>query len=93
MRFEKFLKGIFLLKERLKDTVPIACEYISPFTIATRLRGTNEIMEDIYEAPDLVRALQDAVVPLNIEIGRALIEAGQYTSEALETQAKEAEKR
>jgi len=75
-RFEKFLKGISLLKDRLRGSVPIACEYISPFTIATRLRGTNEIMADMYEAPDLVRALQEAVVPLNIEIGYALIEAG-----------------
>ena len=75
-RLEKFLRGISLLKERLQGEVPIACEYISPFTIATRLRGPNEIMEDMYEAPDLVRALQEAVVPLNMEIGRALIEAG-----------------
>ena len=75
-RFENFLKGISLLKDQLKGEVPIACEYISPFTIATRLRGTNEIMDDIYEAPELVHALQEAVVPLNIDIGRALIEAG-----------------
>ena len=75
-RFDRFLKGVSLLKDRLKDTVPIACEYISPFTIATRLRGTNEIMEDIYEAPELVHAMQEAIVPLNINIGRALIEAG-----------------
>lgn len=76
MRFEKFLKGVSLLKDELKDAVPIACEYISPFTIATRLRGPQRIMEDIYEAPELVRALQDVVVQLNIEIGQALIDAG-----------------
>ncbi|MCK5203213.1 MAG: hypothetical protein KAR15_05055, partial [Desulfobacterales bacterium] len=75
-RMEAFLKGVSLLRERLNGEVPIACEYISPFTIAARLRGTNEIMEDIYENPGLVHALQDAVVPLNIEVGRALIEAG-----------------
>ncbi|MCF6246505.1 MAG: hypothetical protein L3J69_03990, partial [Desulfobacula sp.] len=58
------------------DEVPIACEYISPFTIATRLRGTNEIMMDMYENPELVHALQEAIVPLDIAIGKALIEAG-----------------
>jgi MtaA/CmuA family methyltransferase len=75
-RMERFLKGISILKQNLNQEVPIACEYISPFTIATRLRGTNEIMADLYELPDLVRALQDAMVPLDIEVGRALIEAG-----------------
>ena len=75
-RMERFLKGLSILKEELKGEVPIACEYISPFTIATRLRGTNEIMADMYDNPELVRALQDALVPLDIEIGRALIESG-----------------
>ena len=75
-RMERFLKGISILKERLNGEVPIACEYISPFTIATRLRGTNEIMLDMYKNPGLVRSLQDVIVPLDIEIGRLLIEAG-----------------
>ncbi|UCE54558.1 MAG: hypothetical protein JSV31_03710 [Desulfobacterales bacterium] len=75
-RMKRFLKGIALLKQKLNQQVPIACEYISPFTIATRLRGTNEIMADLYELPELVRALQDVLVPLDIEVGRALIEAG-----------------
>ena len=75
-RMERFLKGITILKNELQGEVPIACEYISPFTIATRLRGTNEIMADMYDNPELVRALQDALAPLDIEIGRALIEAG-----------------
>jgi len=75
-RMERFLKGVAILKKELKGEVPIACEYISPFTIAARLRGTNEIMADMYDNPELVRALQDALVPLDIETGRALIEAG-----------------
>jgi uroporphyrinogen decarboxylase len=75
-RMERFLKGVCLLKEKLKGEVPIACEYISPFTIAARLRGTNEIMVDLYQSPQLVRDLQEVLVPLDIEVGRALIEAG-----------------
>jgi uroporphyrinogen decarboxylase len=75
-RMERFLKGVVILKEERHGEVPIACEYISPFTIATRLRGTNEIMTDMYEDPELVHALQNAVVALDIEIGRALIESG-----------------
>ena len=75
-RFARFLNGISILKGDLQGEIPIACEYISPFTIATRCRGTNEIMNDLYESPELVRDLQAVLVPLDIEIGRALIEAG-----------------
>jgi uroporphyrinogen decarboxylase len=75
-KMEDFLKGIAILKQKLKGEVPIACEYISPFTIATRLRGTTGIMEDFYEDPKLLRALQEALVPIDIEIGQALIDAG-----------------
>jgi len=75
-RMESFLEGIRLIKRELKDEVPVACEYISPFTIATRLRGTNEIMMDMYENPELVHALQEAIVPLDIAMGKALIDAG-----------------
>ena len=75
-RMERFLNGISLLKQSLNGEVPIACEYISPFTIAARLRGTNEIMVDLYQSPQLVRDLQEVLIPLDIEVGRALIEAG-----------------
>jgi len=75
-RMERFLKGVSILKKELKGEVPIACEYISPFSIATRLRGTNEIMADMYMNPELVHALQDVLVPLDIEIGKALIDVG-----------------
>lgn len=75
-RMERFLEGISILKAELKGEVPIAVEYISPFTIATRLRGTNEIMADMYRNPDLVRDLQAVLVPLDIAIGKALLEAG-----------------
>ncbi|MEE8540050.1 MAG: uroporphyrinogen decarboxylase family protein, partial [Desulfobacterales bacterium] len=75
-RMESFLEGIRRLKGELKGEVPIACEYISPFTVAARLRGTNEIMLDLYDAPDLIHRLQEVLVPIDIEIGHALIEAG-----------------
>ena len=75
-RMDKFLKGISSLKRELKEDIPLACEYISPFTIAARLRGTNEIMADLYNNPQLVHALQDVLVPIDIEIGRALIDSG-----------------
>ena len=75
-RMDDFIKGVAQLKDRLDGRIPIACEYISPFTTAARLRGINEIMSDMYEHPDLVHKLQQAIVPLNVQIGRALIEAG-----------------
>jgi uroporphyrinogen decarboxylase len=33
-------------------------------------------MADMYDNPELVRSLQDVLVPLDVEIGRALIESG-----------------
>jgi uroporphyrinogen decarboxylase len=75
-RMERFLKGVSLLHHELKGQVPIACEYISPFTIATRLRGPDKIMKDIYRIPKLVHELQNVLVPLDIEVGKLLIEAG-----------------
>ena len=75
-KLERFLEGVRLLRTELKGEIPIACEYISPFTIATRLRGTNEIMMDMYENPELVHALQKAVIPYDIALGKALIDAG-----------------
>ncbi len=78
-RMDKFLEGVALLKNELKGQVPIACEYISPFTIATRLRGTNEIMTDMYASPELVHATQAALVFQDIEIGRLLLDAGVDT--------------
>jgi uroporphyrinogen decarboxylase len=75
-RMERFLKGVSILKQKLNGEVPIACEYISPFTIAARLRGTNEIMVDLYQSPELIRNLQEVLVPLDIDVGRALVEAG-----------------
>jgi uroporphyrinogen decarboxylase len=75
-RLERFLKGVSLLHHELKGQVPIACEYISPFTIATRLRGPDKIMKDIYHLPKLIHELQNVLVPLDIEVGRLLIESG-----------------
>jgi MtaA/CmuA family methyltransferase len=73
---EEFLKGLSQLAGHLKDQVPLAVEFISPFTIATRLRGTNEIMSDLYRQPELVTGLQEVLVPKDIALGKALIEAG-----------------
>jgi len=75
-KMDQFLAGISKLKERLTGDVPIACEYISPFTIATRLRGTNEIMADFYQEPLLIQKLQEVLVPIDIAMGEALVEAG-----------------
>jgi uroporphyrinogen decarboxylase len=65
-----------MLAERLKGQLPLAVEFVSPFTIATRLRGTNEIMSDMYLQPELVKGLQDVLVPKDIALGRSVVEAG-----------------
>lgn len=73
---EEFLKGFSELARRLKGRTPMVLEFISPFTIATRMRGTNEIMADIYKQPELVEDLQEVLVEKDIAVGKAFIEAG-----------------
>ena len=73
---DEFLRGFSTLAQELKGQTPMAVEFISPFTIATRLRGTNEIMADMYKQPELVRELQDVLVEKDIAVGKVLIEAG-----------------
>lgn len=78
-RMERFVKGVSLLHDHFKGEVPIAVEFISPFSIATRLRGTNEIMDDLYQHPAMVHRLQELLTVVDIELGRVLLEAGvQY---------------
>lgn len=73
---EAFLKGFSTLADHLKGRTPMAVEFISPFTIATRLRGTNEIMGDIYLQPELVSDLQEVLAEKDIALGKAFLEAG-----------------
>ena len=73
---DTFLKGYSTLADHLKGRTPMAVEFISPFTIATRLRGTNEIMSDMYQQPELVSDLQEVLVEKEISLGKALLEAG-----------------
>lgn len=75
-KMQHFLDGISALRKNVAGQIPIACEYISPFTIATRLRGTNEIMADFYQEPRLIHELQEVLIPIDIMIGEALLEAG-----------------
>jgi uroporphyrinogen decarboxylase len=75
-RMDVFLDGVSRLHRELIGQVPIACEYVSPFTIATRLRGPTETMKDMIKQPELLDRLQDILVKLDIELGRLLLEAG-----------------
>ena len=46
-RMHSFLEGVRLLKKELKDDVPIACEYISPFTIAMGTSSFNSFLSSL----------------------------------------------
>lgn len=75
-RLEHFLKGVSLLKDHFKQDVPLAVELISPFSIATRLRGTTEIMLDIVEDPEMVKGMQEELINVDIDLGKMFLEAG-----------------
>ena len=75
-RLEHFLKGVSLLKDNFKQDVPIAVEFVSPFSIATRLRGTTEIMSDMLDDPEMVKRMQEELVAVDVELGKLFLEAG-----------------
>jgi len=75
-RMERFLEGVRMIKEGLNNEVPICVEFVSPFSTAVRIRGTTEMMMDFYENPDLTIDLQEELINIDIQVGRAMIEAG-----------------
>ena len=72
----QYIKGISLLKKKLGDEVPICLEFFSPFAIACRFRGVNQILQDIYDNPQLVHKLMEISLETQLRMGRAALKAG-----------------
>jgi uroporphyrinogen decarboxylase len=72
----QYVKGISLLKRNLGDEVPICLEFFSPFAIACRFRGVNQILQDIYDNPQLVHKLMEISLETQLKMGRAALSAG-----------------
>jgi uroporphyrinogen decarboxylase len=72
----QYLGGISALKRNVGDEVPICLEFFSPFAIACRFRGVNQILQDIYDNPALVRTLMEISLDTQMQMGKAAIKAG-----------------
>lgn len=56
-RMPLLLEAGMRLRERLGDEVLVNCTVVGPFTLAANLRGFEQLVMDIYEAPDFVHRL------------------------------------
>jgi len=72
----QYIKGISLLRKNLGEEVPICLEFFSPFAIACRFRGVNQILQDLYDSPSLVHKLMEISLETQLKMGRAALKAG-----------------
>lgn len=70
------LNAITKCKQYFKDTVCVTGRTAAPFSSAALLFGINETMLMLYDNPELLREALEFFTELQIEFGRAQIEAG-----------------
>lgn len=79
-RLPVHLKTIEILKKELRGETPIFTRVVSPFTLASLLRGTNNFLRDIIKNPEFVNDIIVKLIPfiesfifLKIEKGADII--------------------
>jgi len=75
-RFPQYFKGISKLSGMLDEEAPICMACFSPFAIACRIRGVNQILLDVYEHPELVHKLMDICAETQLRVGLEGLRAG-----------------
>lgn len=71
------------LKDKAGENIPVIGHIASPFQIATKLRGTQNLYMDLYERPDFVKELVEYLIEPVYEYAGLLVDAGAdiiYTS-------------
>ncbi len=70
------MKMLTLLKEEVKDQVPLFAYTPGPFTLAGQLGGINPLMMATIQDPEYVHAITDITLQASIRYALANIEAG-----------------
>ncbi|WP_258360817.1 uroporphyrinogen decarboxylase family protein [Moorella sulfitireducens (nom. illeg.)] len=70
------IAGVQELKKQTGGQIPVLGWVEAPFQSAAILRGLNNFMMDLYDAPDFVAELLDFTAGLAVAFGRAQVEAG-----------------
>jgi uroporphyrinogen decarboxylase len=72
------LGAIRLLRERVGDDVPVMGWVEGSFALASVLRGDTNLLLDIHDRPDWLKALLDRLVDVGIAFARAQVAAGAH---------------
>lgn len=75
-RMHDRVRGVALLKKRVRGDKIIEGWVEGPCAEAADLRGINALMMDFYQEPDFVRDLFEFAVAIGLEFAKAQVEAG-----------------
>lgn len=70
------LKAIKILRKKIGDDVPLVAWAMAPFTLASSLRGVENMMKDLMLNPEVVKAILSIAQETVITYTLALVEAG-----------------
>jgi uroporphyrinogen decarboxylase len=77
-RMSDRLDAVRLLRERVGDDVPVMGWVEGAFALAADLRGDQNILLDIHDRPEWLKALLDRLVELGVAFARAQVAAGAH---------------
>jgi [methyl-Co(III) methanol-specific corrinoid protein]:coenzyme M methyltransferase len=75
-KIPELLKAVRILKEELRDEVPIVAGIIGPFTIAGALIDTVPLLKATIKTPEKIRPFLDLGEQAGTALAKALIDAG-----------------
>jgi [methyl-Co(III) methanol-specific corrinoid protein]:coenzyme M methyltransferase len=78
-RIPALLEAISLLAASQRDVQPVNMKVVGPLTLACTVFGAERILLAIFEEPDAVKRLLDAITQVVIGLSRAAIQAGADT--------------
>jgi MtaA/CmuA family methyltransferase len=77
-RMSDRLDAVRLLRERVGDEVPVMGWVEGAFALAADLRGDQNVLLDIHDRPEWLKALLDRLVEMGVAFARAQVEAGAH---------------
>jgi uroporphyrinogen decarboxylase len=77
-RMSDRLEAVRLLRERTGGEVPVMGWVEGAFALASVLRGDSNVLLDIYDRPEWLKALLDRLVELGVAFARAQVAAGAH---------------
>jgi MtaA/CmuA family methyltransferase len=77
-RMSDRIDAVRLLRERVREDVPVMGWVEGAFALATDLRGDTNLLLDIHDRPEWLKALLDRLVEVGVAFARAQLSAGAH---------------